>query len=156
MTKQIEGQISFDFMDIPDSKGIAMDDYMNKPETIDETKNTPVKQVTKNKNSTTKYTTKEASIKEVSPVEKTTPSNEKTFKEKRTRKKSSPTKSFPNYEEIYQQAANHVRERHRITIGTIMRLYRISANEANGIYQKLIYTKVIDETGRVSCIKKEL
>ena len=35
MAKQIDGQLSFDFMDTFNTKEISMDDYLNKPENAD-------------------------------------------------------------------------------------------------------------------------
>ena len=61
-----------------------------------------------------------------------------------------------NYMEHYQQAVEHVTEHRGITIGTIMRLYRLSAVNASEIFQRLIENKVIDESGRFYKEKKEL
>ena len=58
--------------------------------------------------------------------------------------------------EHYQQAFMYVNENRGITLGTIMRLYRLSANAASEIFQKLINNKVIDESGRLYKEKKEL
>ena len=61
-----------------------------------------------------------------------------------------------NYMEHYQQAVEHVTEHRGITIGTIMRLYRLSAVNASELFQKLINNKVVDESGRFYKEKKEL
>lgn len=43
MAKQIDGQLSFDFMETFNTKEISMDDYMNRPENMDTTEVEPVK-----------------------------------------------------------------------------------------------------------------
>ena len=58
--------------------------------------------------------------------------------------------------EHYLQAVEYATEHRGITIGTIMRLYRLSAVNASEIFQRLIENKVIDESGRFYKEKKEL
>lgn len=43
MAKQIDGQLSFDFMETFNTKEFSMDDYMNRPENMDTTEVEPVK-----------------------------------------------------------------------------------------------------------------
>ncbi|MFR6158371.1 MAG: hypothetical protein ACLUJV_02455 [Blautia producta] len=156
MAKQIEGQLSFDFMETFDTKEISMEDYINRPETIDKTKDTPVKQVMKKNMDSKKHTSEESSANEIKSVEKTKPSDEKPLKERGTKMQSIAAKFIPNNEGFYKQAAEYVTEHRGITIGTIMRLYQISAINACEIFQKLIGNNIIDKSGRLSKEKKEL
>lgn len=189
MVKQIEGQISFDFMKTTDLKEIAMDDYMNKPEALDTIEKGPVKKtraskISKNENKTEKHTAEAFSITETAyenqksntskkgvigalqnKSAEMTHSKKNDLKAAAGRKEThSQTKTnispapnpFSHCMEHYQQAFMYVNENRGITLGTIMRLYRLSANAASEIFQKLINNKVIDESGRLYKEKKEL
>ena len=67
MAKQIDGQLSFDFMETFDTKEISMDDYMNRPENMDTTEVEPVKrkQTSKTRKKTKKNTTENSPVKEI-------------------------------------------------------------------------------------------
>lgn len=153
MAKQIDGQLSFDFMETFDTKEISMEDYINRPETIDKTKDTPVKQVIRKKMDSKKYTSEESSANEIKSVEKAKYSDEKSLKEKGTKMQSTAAKFIPNYEEFYIQATDYVTEHRGITVGTIMRLYQLSAINACEIFQQLMDNEVINGSGRL--YKKE-
>lgn len=156
MAKQIDGQLSFDFMETFNTKEISMDDYMNKPENMDTTDNKPVKQVIRKKMDSKKHTSEVSSTNEMKSVEKAKSSDEKPLKEKGTKIQATTAKFIPNYEEFYIQATDYVTEHRGITVGTIMRLYQISAINACEIFQKLIGNNIIDKSGRLSKEKKEL
>lgn len=166
MIKQIDGQISFDFVEVSDTKEISMEDYMNKPEkeALKEKKIGKKKQTLKN----SKLIEKNLPAKEIGnlkhnimkerhplPSQKETP-NENSTEKKSKRKNSSAAKSISVYTEHYQHAADYVKEHHSVTIGTIMRLCQISANDASKIFQKLIENKVIHDSGKLYKEKKEL
>ena len=152
MAKQIEGQLSFDFMETFDTKEISMDDYMNRPENMDTTEVEPVKrkQTSKTRKKTKKNTT------ENSPVKEILCKNQKPNTFIDSNAVHSILKPASDYMEHDQQAVEHVTEHRGITIGTIMRLYRLSAVNASEIFQRLIENKVIDESGRFYKEKKEL
>lgn len=172
MAKQIDGQLSFDFMDTFNTKEISMDDYLNKPENADiiKKKTEKKKQDLKKKNTNDKSTAKDSPIKETKNSKGNTigeqnalsstkeiHSDKEDLKEIKPRRKNSPvTKPISDCVEHYQKAADYVKEHRGITIGTIMRLYRLSAVNAKEIFQRLWDNKVIDESGRICRTKKEL
>lgn len=145
MAKQIEGQLSFDFMDIFDTKEISMDDYMNKPENMDTAEVEPVKrkQTSKTRKKTEKNTTENFPAKEML-YENQKP---KTFIDSNIA--PSIPKPASDYMEHYQQAVEHVTEHRGITVGTIMRLYQLSAINACEIFQQLMDNEVINGSGRL-------
>ena len=128
-----------------------MDDYMNKPENMDTAEVEPVKrkQTSNTRKKTEKNTTENFPAKEML-YENQKP---KTFIDSNIA--PSIPKPASDYMEHYQQAVEHVTEHRGITIGTIMRLYRLSAVNASEIFQRLIENKVIDESGRFYKEKKE-
>lgn len=150
MAKQIQGQISFDFLETFNTKEISMDDYMNKPENMDTAEVEPVKrtQTSKTRKKTEKNTTEDFPAKEMLSENK----KSKTVTDNNT------ALSIPASDHIehYLQAVEYATEHRGITIGTIMRLYRLSAVNASEIFQRLIENKVIDESGRFYKEKKEL
>jgi len=162
MVKQINGQLSFDFMDISDKKEISMDNYMNKPENVDiiKKKTEKKKQNLKKKNTSDKSTAKASPIKETENSKGNTIGEQNVLsstKEIHPRRRNSPaTKPISGCVEYYQQTVDYVKEHRGITIGTIMRLYRLSAVNASEIFRRLIENKVIDESGRFYKEKKEL
>lgn len=58
-------------------------------------------------------------------------------------------KPASDYMEHYQQAVEHVTEHRGITVGTIMRLYQLSAINACEIFQQLMDNEVINGSGRL-------
>lgn len=166
MAKQIEGQLSFDFMETFNTKEISMEDYMNKPENADiiKKKTGEKKQNIKMKSRNGKPTTTNSPVKEINTVEeqnalsstKEIHSDKEDSKEIKPGRRNSPaTKPISACVEHYQQAADYVTEHRGITIGTIMRLYRLSSINASEIFQRLVNDKIIDVSGRLYK-KKEL
>ena len=152
MAKQIDGQLSFDFMETFDTKEISMDDYMNKPENTDiiKKKTEKKKQNLKMKNTNDKSTAK------ASPIKETENSKGNTIGEQNALSSTKEIHSDKEDLKNYQKASDYVKEHRGITIGTIMRLYRLSAVNASEIFRKLIENKVVDESGRFHKEKKEL
>lgn len=152
MAKQIDGQLSFDFMETFNTKEISMDDYMNKPENanIIKKKTEKKKQNLKMKNTNDKSTAKD------SPIKETENSKGNTIGEQNALSSTKEIHSDKEDLKDYQKAADYVKGHRGITIGTIMRLYRLSAVNASEIFQRLIENKVIDESGRFYKEKKEL
>lgn len=146
MAKQIEGQLSFDFMETFDTKEISMDDYMNEPENTDAAEVKPIKR--KQTSKTKKNTTENSPAKEILSENK----KSKTVTDNNT----APSIPASDHIEHYQQAVEHVTEHRGITIGTIMRLYQFSAINASELFHRLIDNKVVDESGRFYKEKKEL
>ena len=182
MTKQIDGQISFDFVEVSDTREISMEDYMNRPEMENIIEKKPVKKTRLSK--TEKQIMKGSPIKEkVFQIKKSnTDINtnkeisqnkpaEMTHFEKKDLKAvadreemhsqiktniSSAEKLASRCTEHYRQAATYIKEHYCITVGTIMRVCRISANDASFIFEKLLENRIIDKNGRVYKEKKEL
>ena len=182
MTKQIDGQISFDFVEVSDTREISMEDYMNRPEMENIIEKEPVKKTQLSK--TEKQIMKGSPIKEkVFQIKKSnTDINtnkevsqnkpaEMTHFEKKDLKAaadkedihrqiktstSSTSKPVSRCTEHYRQAVTYIKEHHCITVGTIMRICQISANDASFIFQELLENRVIDKIGKVYKEKKDL
>ena len=180
MAKQIEGQISFDFVEVSDTREISMDDYMNRPENTIEKE--PVKKTRLSK--TEKQIMKSSPVKEkayqIKKSDTDTNANKDVSQNKsaeRTHFEKKDLKAVADREEMhsqikastfsaeklasvctehYRQAATYIREHHCITVGTIMRICRISANDASFIFEELLENRMIDKNGRAYKEKKEL
>lgn len=152
MAKQIDGQLSFDFMDISDTKEISMDDYMNKPENTD-----IIKKKTEKKKQNFPYKSRDGKPTATDlPVKETENPKVNTIGEQNALSSTKEIHSDKEDLKNYQKASDYVKGHRGITIGTIMRLYRLSAVNASEIFQRLIENKVIDESGRFYKEKKEL
>lgn len=180
MTKQIDGQISFDFVEVSDTRENSMEDYMNRPENIIEKE--PVKKTRLSK--TEKQIMKGSPIKEkVFQIKKlntdinankevsqnksegmthfekkdlkAATDREETHRQTKT-SASSTLKPVSRCTEHYRQAVTYIREHHCITVGTIMRICQISASDASFIFQELLENRVIDKNGKVYKEKKDL
>ena len=106
MAKQIDGQLSFDFMETFNTKEISMDDYMNRPENMDTTEVEPVKrkQTSKTEKKLRKIQQKIPLVKEIL-CENQKPN---TFIDSNA--VHSILKPASDYMEHYQQAVEHVAE----------------------------------------------
>lgn len=145
MAKQIDGQLSFDFMETFNTKEISMDDYMNKPENTD-----IIKKKTEKKKQNFPYKSRDGKPTATDlPVKETENPKVNTIGEQNALSSTKEIHSDKEDLKNYQKASDYVKEHRGITIGTIMRLYRLSANDASKIFQKLMENKVIDDSGRL-------
>lgn len=180
MTKQIDGQISFDFVEVSDTREISMEDYMNRPENIIEKepekktqlsktemqimKGSPVKEKLSQVKKPNTATNANKEVSQNKPAEMThskkknlkdAADREETHRQTKT-SKSSTSKPVSRCTEHYRQAVTYIRKHHCITVGTIMRICQISANDASFIFQELLENRVIDKNGKVYKEKKDL